>query len=111
MALTGRALTVLLAGLAAKVVGSFVNGLIPLRAGRAGFFLTTNLAKPCRTKEPFFFSSLWPISVTASTIALTVLRVMSSPTLSAMDWNNADLVSFLDGVLAMIIAPSKSADT
>ena len=56
--LAGRAFTALLAGFAAKVVGSFVNGLIPLRAGRAGFLMTTNLAKPGTTKAPLFLSSL-----------------------------------------------------
>ena len=46
IAFTGLALTALLAGLAANVSSCFVNGLMPLRAGRAGFFTTTNLAKP-----------------------------------------------------------------
>jgi hypothetical protein len=58
MALTGRARTALLAGLAANICFSLVKGLIPSRAGRAAFFTTTNLAKPWSTKMPFFFSSL-----------------------------------------------------
>jgi hypothetical protein len=58
MALIGRALTALLAGLAANVVGSLVNGLMPLRAGLAGFFTTMNFAKPGSTNTPFFFNSL-----------------------------------------------------
>ena len=58
MAFTARAFTPLLAGLAANLCFSFVKGLMPSRAGRAGFFTTMNFAKPGRTKIPFFFSSL-----------------------------------------------------
>ena len=58
IALTGLPRTVLLAGLAANFCFSFVNGLMPSRAGRAGFFTTTNFAKPWRTKTPIFFLSL-----------------------------------------------------
>ena len=58
MAFTGRALTALLAGFAANVCFCLVNGLTPSRAGRAGFYTTTNFATPGRTKMPFFFSSL-----------------------------------------------------
>src|ERR1700733_13932993 len=58
IAFTGLARTPLLAGLAANFCFSFVNGLIPSRAGRAGFFTTTNLAKSWNTNTPFFFSSL-----------------------------------------------------
>src|SRR5882672_10060042 len=104
MALIGRAFTALLAGLAAKVVGSLVNGLMPLRAGRAGFFTTTNFAKPGNTKIPFFFNSLWPISVRVSRTALTSLREAPSPTLSTTAWRSALLVSLfwaLDLGLAM----------
>src|SRR5579863_7937048 len=57
-AFTGLALTALLAGFAANFCFCLVKGLIPSRAGRAGFFTTTNLAKPCRTNTPVFFSSL-----------------------------------------------------
>src|SRR6185437_8136788 len=45
-ALTGRARTIFRAGLALKIVGSFVNGLMPGRALVAGFLITTNLANP-----------------------------------------------------------------
>src|SRR4051812_32474581 len=93
MALVARALTALLAGLAAKVVGSLVNGLMPLRAGRAGFFTTTNFAKPGSTKTPFFFSSLWPISTSASMTFFTPLRVAPSPTLSTTASSRPLLVS------------------
>jgi hypothetical protein len=51
MALTGLARTPLLAGLAANFCFSLVNGLMPSRAGRAGFLTTTNLAKPCLPVE------------------------------------------------------------
>src|SRR6267154_5093662 len=57
-AFTGRALMSLRAGLALNTVGSLVNGLMPLRALVAGFFTTTNFAKPGSTKDPVFLSSL-----------------------------------------------------
>src|ERR1700761_1394218 len=58
IALIGRARTDLLAGLAAKVVGCLLKGLMPWRALVAGFFTTRNLAKPGMVKTPAFFSSL-----------------------------------------------------
>src|SRR5206468_2874620 len=91
----------LLAGFAANVVGSFVKGLMPLRAGRAGLFFTRNLAKPGSTNAPFFFSSLWPISANASTIAPTCFRVVSSPSASAMLWSRTLFVNFFEGDLAI----------
>jgi hypothetical protein len=45
-AFTGLARTALLAGFAANVCSCFVNGLMPLRAGRAGFLWTVNFARP-----------------------------------------------------------------
>ena len=57
-AFTGRARMIFRAGLALNTVGSFVNGLMPFRFLVAGFFMTTNLAKPGTTKAPFFFNSL-----------------------------------------------------
>ena len=46
IAFTALARTPLLAGFAANFCFSLVKGLIPSRAGRAGFLTTTNLAKP-----------------------------------------------------------------
>jgi hypothetical protein len=57
-ALTGRALTILRAGLALNIIGSPLKGFVPLRALVAGFLMTTNLAKPGTRKTLFFFSSL-----------------------------------------------------
>src|SRR5258708_40061090 len=57
-AFTGRALTILRAGFALKVIASPVKGLVPLRALVAAFLMTTNLAKPGTRNTPFFFSSL-----------------------------------------------------
>merc|ERR1719444_718362 len=54
----GKHLTVLLAGLALKTHGSLVNGLTPLRAGRAGFFFNFMFRRPAILNEPFFLSSL-----------------------------------------------------
>src|ERR1700731_4896957 len=54
----GDALTDLLAGLAANSIGSFVKGLIPLRASVAGLFTTDILTKPGMTNSPDSFSSL-----------------------------------------------------
>jgi len=73
-ALTGRARTALLAGLAANVCGCLVKGLMPWRALVAGFFTTRNLAKPGIVKTPFFFSSLWATSESASRMLFTCLR-------------------------------------
>src|SRR3569623_445730 len=57
-AFTGRARTILRAGLALNIIGSPVKGFVPLRAFVAGFLMTTNLANPGRRNTPFFFSSL-----------------------------------------------------
>ena len=57
-AFTGRALMIFRAGFALNIVGSFVNGLMPLRSFVAGFLMTTNLAKPGTKKAPVFLSSL-----------------------------------------------------
>ena len=46
------------AGFALNTVGSFVKGLMPLRAFVAGFLITTNFANPGTTKAPVFLSSL-----------------------------------------------------
>jgi hypothetical protein len=53
-AFTGRALMIFRAGLALNIVGSFVNGLMPLRSFVAGFLMTTNLANPGTKKAPVF---------------------------------------------------------
>ena len=45
-AFTGLARTALLAGFAANVCSCFVKGLMPFRAGRAGFLWTVNFARP-----------------------------------------------------------------
>ncbi len=95
IALAGRALTALLAGFAANVVGSLVNGLIPSRAGLAGFLTTTNLANPGRMNMPFFLSSLCPIWVSESRTLTTSLRAQPSPMFSRMAAINAPFVSFL----------------
>ena len=50
-ALTGRALMTLRAGFALKMVGSFVNGLMPFRAFVAAFLMTTNFTKPGTDKR------------------------------------------------------------
>ena len=57
-AFTGRALMIFRAGFALNIVGSFVNGLMPLRSFVAGFLMTTNLANPGTKKAPVFFQFL-----------------------------------------------------
>jgi hypothetical protein len=57
-AFTGRALIIFRAGFALNIVGSFVNGLMPLRSFVAGFLITTNFANPGITKRPDFLSSV-----------------------------------------------------
>ena len=51
-ALTGRALMILRAGFALKMVGSFVNGLMPFRAFVAAFLMTTSFTKPGTKNAP-----------------------------------------------------------
>jgi len=79
-ALIGRARTPLLAGFAGNFCFSFVNGLMPSRAGRAGFFTTTNFAKPGSVKTPFFLSSRCATSARASTTSFTCFLERSYPT-------------------------------
>src|SRR6266849_57842 len=57
-AFTGRALMIFRAGFALNIVGSFVNGLMPLRSFVAGFLMTTNFANPGTRKAPDFLSSM-----------------------------------------------------
>ena len=57
-AFTGRALITFLAGFALNMVGSFVNGFMPLRSFVAGFLITTNFANPGTKKAPDLLSSL-----------------------------------------------------
>jgi hypothetical protein len=76
MAFTGRALTTFRAGFALKIIGSFVNGLIPLRSFVAGFLMTTNLANHGKTKAPALLSSLLPFVASESITALTSLRAI-----------------------------------
>src|SRR5688572_31698706 len=65
-ALTGRALMILRAGFALKMVGSFVNGLMPFRAFVAAFLMTTNFTKPGTKNAPVLLSSLCPSAASAS---------------------------------------------
>src|SRR6188768_1244711 len=53
---------------------------------------------------PFFFSSLWATSVSASSTAFTPLRDTPSPTLSTMVWSRALLVRVLDDALVFALA-------
>merc|ERR1719311_828088 len=69
----GKAFTVLEAGLASKTQGSLVKGLMPLRAGRAGFFLSFKRRAPASLKEPFFLSCSAAISTSPSMQAFTSL--------------------------------------
>ena len=72
--------TVLLAGFALKTHGSFVKGLMPLRAGRAGFFFSFRFNAPASLKEPFFFNWSAATVTIPSTMAFTlhVFRLQSS---------------------------------
>merc|ERR1719432_409013 len=79
----GRARTVLLAGFALKTHGSLVNGFTPLRAGRAGFFLSFKLSAPASLNEPFFFNCSAATVTIPSTTAFTSLDF--SPHVSATE--------------------------
>merc|ERR1719231_1410252 len=67
----GRARTVLLAGFALKTHGSFVKGLMPLRAGWAGFFFSFRFNAPASLKDPFFFNWSAATVTIPSTMAFT----------------------------------------
>src|SRR5262249_47278641 len=87
-ALTGRARTILRAGLALNIISSPVKGLVPLRALVAGFLTTTNLAKPGTRNRPFFFSSLWPTSTRVSITFLTSRLDSEVPVaIRSMSWD------------------------
>src|SRR6266851_8368532 len=75
-AFIGRALIIFRAGFALNIVGSFVNGLMPLRSFVAGFLITTNFANPGTRKAPDFLSSMYPIVESDSMTPLTSFRVI-----------------------------------
>ena len=77
--LSGRTLIPLLAGFALNIISSPVNGLIPLRALRAGFFTTLIFNRPGRLKYPAprGFNSLAIIFSRASNTDETSLRERS----------------------------------
>merc|ERR1719488_433009 len=79
----GSALTVFDAGLALKTHGSFVKGLMPFLAGRAGFFLSLRFKAPASLKEPFFLSCSAAISMMPSMTALLFKPVVSATELYA----------------------------
>merc|ERR1719488_390964 len=79
----GSALTVFDAGLALKTHGSFVKGLMPFLAGRAGFFLSLRFKAPASLKEPFFLSCSAAISMMPSMTAFTSLLI--KPVVSATE--------------------------
>src|SRR5438067_1435374 len=94
IAFTGLARTLLLAGLAAMVIGSLVNGLMPGRCLVAGFFTTTNFANPGRMNAPDFFNSLWATSVMVPRTVATSFFETPSPSLLVTASMNALLVMF-----------------
>merc|ERR1719240_1664858 len=79
----GRALTVFEAGFALKTHGSLVKGLTPLRAARAGFFLSLRFKAPASLKEPFFLSCSAATSMMPSMTAFTSL--LFNPVVSATE--------------------------
>merc|ERR1719197_1962741 len=79
----GRALTVFEAGFALKTHGSLVKGLTPLRAGRAGLFLSLRFRAPASLKDPFFLSCSAAISMIPSMTAFTSL--LFKPVVSATE--------------------------
>merc|ERR1712025_1049540 len=79
----GRARTVFEAGLALKTHGSLVKGFTPLRAGRAGFFLSFKFKAPASLKDPFFLSCSAATSMMPSMTALTSL--LFNPVVSATE--------------------------
>merc|ERR1719161_2133087 len=68
-----KARTALDEGFALNTHGSLVNGLTPLRAGVAGFFLSFKFNMPAILNWPFFLSSPAANSMYAVMIALASL--------------------------------------
>merc|ERR1719162_316739 len=75
----GRQRTVLLAGFALKTQGSFVNGLTPFLAARAGFFLSFMLRTPPSLNLPFFFNSAAARATYAVMTPFTTFALMPAP--------------------------------
>src|SRR6185436_12184995 len=73
-ALSGRIFTSLRAGLALKIVGSFVKGLIPFRAFVAAFFTTFIFASPGSVKPPCLAMSTATSAASAPSTLPTCLR-------------------------------------
>jgi len=97
---SGRILTTLRAGLALKVVSSFVNGLMPLRSLVAGLCCTTILQRPGMAKvfDPLLLTARLICSFSASNTLLTsrFVRPVVSATLAK--------ISVLDGGLVVAFA-------
>src|SRR5258708_24420306 len=73
-ALSGRIFTSLRAGLALKIVGSLVKGVIPFRALVAAFFTTFILASPGSVKPPCLAMSTATRAASAPSTFPTCLR-------------------------------------
>src|SRR5262249_41536535 len=102
--LSGRILTTLRAGLALKIVSSFVNGLMPLRSLVAGLCCTTILQRPGIAKvfEPLRPTAFLICSFSASNTLL--MSRFERPVVSAM----LAKISVLDGGLvafAIVLYP------
>src|SRR4051812_144008 len=97
---SGRIFTTLRAGLALKVVSSFVNGLMPLRSLVAGLCCTTILQRPgsANVFEPLLLTALLIWSFNASNTLLTSRLVR--PVVSAM----LAKISVFDGGLVVAFA-------
>ena len=91
----GRTLTFTVAGLALKVVGSPVNGLMPLRAFFAGTATAVILRMPGSTKVrgPFLLIEARIVSSSAAITARTSLA--AAPVVPARCWISADFVRTL----------------
>merc|ERR1719390_537912 len=92
-------LTVLEAGFALKKQGSLVKGLMPFRAGVAGFFLSFRFKQPPSLKAPFFLSSAAAKSMKAAITALASLGFTPQPSATleaAADAVKAVIAAFMD---------------
>src|SRR5688572_25629987 len=97
--LSGRTLTLTLAGLAANHCSSLVNGLMPLRFGLAGTLTTVIFSRPGRVNAPAPFLLTEPCTAPSSADITARTSRGATPEVSEMcatrpDLPNASLIGF-----------------
>src|SRR5689334_7756015 len=83
--LSGRTLSLVVAGLAANHCSSFVNGLMPLRLGLAGTLTALIFSRPGRVKVPAPFL-LTEAATAPSSAAITARTSRAATPLASLMW-------------------------